>query len=143
MATLNPSGIPLNQTNITGKRTPVVMLTGLRKRYKIDKATQTRTDETEGLTADISARNAVQSVKLPQDAVDEATFTKITDALEAEKVVKVNFGSTASTLRGKFYALISKASGQLVQGISCTASEMNLVSIEEPEVDEFDDVLLD
>lgn len=143
MATLNPSVIPLNQTNITGKRNPVTTLVGLRKRYKIDKVTQTRTDEVEGLTADISARNAVQSVKLPQDAVDEATFTKITEALDAEKVVKVNFGSTASTLRGKYYGLINKASGQLVQGISCTASEMNLVSIEEPELDEFDDVLLD
>ncbi len=138
MPSLTPSGIPLNQTNITGRRNPVVTLNGLRKRNKIDKDTQTRTDELEGFTADICARNAIQSVKLPIDAIDEATFTKITEALSADKVVKINFGATASTLRGKFYALISKSTGQLIQGISCTASEMNLVSIEEPEIDEYD-----
>jgi len=111
----------------------------MRKRYKVDKATQTRTDEVDGLTADILARNGIQSVKLPIDAVDEKTFTEITEALASEKVVKVNFGATASTLRGKFYALINKTTGQLVQGISCTASQMNLVSIEEPESDDFAD----
>lgn len=138
MASLNPSGIPLNQTTITGRRNPVVTLNGLRKRNKIDKDTQTRTDELEGYTADICARNAIQSVKLPVDAVNEETFAKITEALDADKVVKVNFGANASTLRGKFYALISRTTGQLVQGISCTASEMNLVSIDEPEVDEYE-----
>ena len=138
MATLLPSSIPLNQTNITGRRNPVVTLTGLRKRHKIDKATQTRTEDVDGITADIGARNAVQSVKLPVDSVDDETFTKINEALEADKVVKVNFGANASTLRGKFYALINKTTGQLVQGISCTASELNLVSIEEPETDDYE-----
>ena len=138
MATLKPILITLNQTNITGKRNPVVTLDALRKRYRIDKETQMRTDELDGITADIHARGSIQSVKLPLESVDEATFTKITEALEAEKVVKVNFGATASTLRGKYYGLISKVTGQLVQGISCTATEMNLVAIEEPEVDEYD-----
>lgn len=141
MATLIPSSIPLNQTNITGRRNPVVTLTALHKRYKVDKATQTRTDELDGLTGDILARNGIQSVKLPVDAVDEKTFTEITDALASEKVVKINFGTTASTLRGKFYALINKSTGQLVQGISCTAAEMNLVAIEEPEVDDFNEYI--
>lgn len=139
MATLAPSAIALNQTNITGKRNPVVTLSGLRPRYKIDKQTQQRTEELDGYTADILARNSIQSVKLPLEAVSEATYKTITEALDAEKVVKANFGATASTLRGKFYALINKTTGQLVQGISCTATELNLVSIEEPD-DEFDDL---
>ena len=140
MATLIPSSIPLNQTAITGKRNPVLTLNAFRKRYKINKQTQERTDELEGNTADIPARNAVQSVKVSIDAVDESTFNKINEALAADKVVKINFGATASTLRGKFYALINKSTGQLVQGISCTATELNLVAIEEPETDEYDDI---
>lgn len=143
MATLNPSGIPLNQTNITGRRNPVVTLNALHKRYKIDKETQQRTEELDGITADIQARTGIQSVKLPINVVDETTFTQITEALAADKIVKINFGATASTLRGKFYALINKSTGQLVQGISCTATELNLVAIEEPEVDDIDDYEID
>lgn len=143
MATLNPSVIPLNQTNITGRRNPVVTLNSLRKRYKTNKQTQERTDELEGFTADICARNSLQSVKLPIDAVDESTFNKINEALEAEKIVKINFGATASTLRGKYYGLINKSTGLLVQGISCTATELNLVAIEDPEADDIDEYEID
>lgn len=143
MATLNPSGIPLNQTNITGRRNPVVTLNALHKRYKIDKETQQRTEELDGITADIQVRTGIQSVKLPINVIDETTFNQITEALAADKIVKINFGATASTLRGKFYALINKSTGQLVQGISCTATELNLVAIEEPEVDDIDDYEID
>lgn len=144
MGSLNPSEIPLNQTNITGRRKPDVELDALRQRYKIDKETQQRTEELEGYVADIVARNRIQSVKLPLDAVDETTFKQIQEALVAKKVVTVNFGETASTLRGKFYALISKTTGQLISGISCTASVLNVVAINELVDDEFDDdILLD
>jgi len=139
MSTIIPSTIPLTLTNLTGKRSMIVVINGIRKRYKIDKETQQRTDVVDGLTVDMLARNGVQSVKLPVEAVDETTFTQIDEAIKAEKIVKVNFGATASTLRGKFYALINKSTGQLVQGISCTASELNLVSIDEPELDDIDE----
>ena len=143
MSTVNPSGIPLNQTTLTGRRNQTVTVTGIRKRYKIDKETQVRTEELDGFTVDVPMRNGIQSVKLPSEAMDESTFTKIDDALKSEKVVKVNFGTPASTLKGKFYALISKSTGQLMQGISCTATEINLVAVEDPEYADYDDIVLD
>lgn len=133
--------IDLNQTTLTGRRNPVVELDAFRAQYKVDKETRQRTDEQVGYVADIIARNRIQSVKLPLNIVDETTATQITDALKSRKVVKVNFGATASTLRGKCYAMVNN--GQLFSGISCTATEFNLVSIEEPEIDDFDDYAID
>ena len=79
MSTINPSGIPLNQTTLTGRRNQTVTVTGIRKRYKIDKETQVRTEELDGFTVDVPMRNGIQSVKLPSEAMDESTFTKIDD----------------------------------------------------------------
>lgn len=144
MASLDFRDFDLNQTSITGKRNPVVILDALRPRYKIDKEKQQRTDELDGYVADIVARNRIQSVKLPLDALDEKTVAMITESLKANKVVSVNFGENASTLRGKCYALINRSTGQLVSGVSCTATELNVVNITEPELDEFDDdIILD
>ncbi len=141
MPSLTFKDFDLNQTTITGRRNPVVTLDDFRIRYKVDKETKQKTEEADCYVADIVARNRVQSVKLPLDAVNKATATQITDALRFRKVVKINFGTTASTLRGRCYALIN--SGQLISGVSCTASELNLVSIEEPELDDLDDVTID
>lgn len=138
MATLSLRDFTLNQTNITGKRNPVVTLDALKKRYKIDPVTRQRTEELDGYVCDIVARNRVQSVKLPIDAISSSLFDEITEALTANKIVNANFGANGSTLRGKCYALINQQ-GALMSGISCTATEFNLVSIDEPELDDFDD----
>lgn len=141
MPSLSFKDFDLNQTTITGRRNPVVELDAFKIQYKIDPETKQRTTEPDRYIVDIVARNRVQSVKLPLDVVKEATATQITDALKARKIVKVNFGVNASTLRGRCYALISN--GQLVQGVSCTATEFNLVSIDEPEIDDFDDYAIE
>lgn len=137
MASLNFRDFDLNQTSITGRRNPTVTLDAFRQRYKVDKETHERTTELEGYVADIIARNRVQSVKLPLEAISDNTFKQIQTALDSHKIVKVNFGSNASTLRGRCYALLN--GGRILSGISCTASELNLVSIEEPE-DDLDDL---
>jgi len=62
------------------------------------------------------------------------------DALKQQKVVTVNFGNPSS-LRGKCYAMMNN--GVLLQGVSCTATELNIVSIEEPEFEDFDDIIID
>ena len=123
----------LNQTNITGKRNPKVIVDAVSVRYKIDKETQQRTQEVEGMNVDIiAAHSMVQTVKLPLSCKE--TCDKIAEALRSNKIVTVNFG-TPSTLRGKCYAMLR--SGQLFQGVSCTAEEINIVSIED-DVDETD-----
>ncbi len=140
MASLSFRDFDLNQTTITGRRNPTVILDTLRVRYKMDAETQQRTDVPDGYVADILVRNRLQSVKLPLEAVSDVTFKKIDDALINHKIVKVNFGENASTLRGRCYALMS--GNRLLSGISCTATELNVVSIEDV-VDELDDLDLD
>lgn len=140
MPSLSFKDIELNQTTITGRRNPVVVLDSFRIRRKVDKETNQYTDEVDGYVADIVARNRIQSVKLPLDAVDDATVNQIQQAIESHKVVKINFGASASTLRGRCYALLN--AGRILSGVSCTATELNVVSVEEPD-DDFVDIDLD
>lgn len=144
MASLSFKDFDMPQTCITGCRKTTVTLDDFRPRYKIDAETKEKTEEIDCYVADIVARNRIQSVKLPKDSVKPEVVEQITTALKAKKVVTINFGATASTLRGKCYALINRTTGQLVSGVSCTASELNVVSINEPEIDDFDDdIILD
>lgn len=138
MASLRVNEIPLNQTNITGRRNPNVTVDAVRMRNKIDPETRQRTDEIEGTVVDIVARGKIQSVKLPIET--KATVEKIAEALKEHKIVTVNFGEKASTLVGKCYAMLNN--GQLLQGVSCTATELNIVNIEEPEFEDFDDIIM-
>lgn len=141
MASLSFKDFDLNQTCITGRRNPVVTLDAIRIRYKTDPVTKQKTDEVDSVIADIIARNRIQSVKLPYEAVPTELYEQIENALKAHKVVKVNFGTNASTMRGRCYAL--QNNGSLISGISCSATQFNLVSIEEPEMDEYDDIDID
>lgn len=140
MPSLSFRDFDLNQTSITGRRNPIVTIDAFHFRYKMDKETHQRTDEIEGYTVDILARNRLQSVKIPFDSISNAVAQQIQDALRDHKIVKINFGATASTLRGRCYAMLNN--GQLISGISCTATELNIVSIEDS-VDELDDIDLD
>ena len=141
MASLSFKDFDLNQTCITGRRNPVVTLDAIRIRYKTDPVTKQKTDEVDSVVVDIIARNRIQSVKLPLEAVPTELYEQIENALKAHKVVKANFGTNASTMRGRCYAL--QNNGSIISGISCTATQFNLVSIEEPEMDEYDDVDID
>lgn len=138
MASISFRDFELNQTTITGKRNPNVTVDAVRMRNKIDPETRQRTDEIEGTVVDIVARGKIQSVKLPLDT--KATVEKIAEALKEHKIVTVNFGETASTLRGRCYAMYQN--NQMIQGISCTATELNIVGIEDQEVEDFDDIIL-
>ena len=140
MASLTFKDFDLNQTCITGRRKPNVTLDDFRPRYKVDAETKEKKEEIDCYVADIVARNRIQSVKIPTDAVKPEVVEQITTAIKANKVVTINFGTTASTLRGKCYALINRSTGQLISGVSCTASELNVVAISEPEIDDFDDI---
>jgi hypothetical protein len=134
MATLLLRDISLNQTAITGKRNPNVIVTDTRTRYKIDPDTSTRTNDVEGYSVDIIAvHGKPQTVKLPLDT--KTTVEKIEAALKNNQIVTVEFG-TPSTLRCKPYAMYRN--NQIMSGLSCTADIINIVKIED-ELDDFDD----
>ena len=129
MSSISFRDFTLNQTAITGKRNPKVLVTETRPRYKINPETRQRTDQLEGYTVDIIARmGKSQSVKLGLDC--EKTIQEINDNLKQSKLVYVNFG-TPSTLRGKCYAMISD--GQILSGVSCVATDLNIADIQEQE----------
>lgn len=139
MASINFQDFEISQATITGKKNPVVQILGARLRYKVNPETRQRTEELEGCAVDIAARYKLQTVKLP--LATKTTVEEIITALENKKIVTANFGKTASTLRGKCYALIN--GGQLIQGVSATATEINIVSIDEPETEDFEDMDVD
>lgn len=138
--TLELRNINLNQTNITGRRNPVVQVIETRTRYKIDPQTRQRTDELDGFTVTIlAALSRPQDVKVPIET--ENVIKQIDDALRDEKQVFVTFGTPSSTLRGKPYAMIN-SSGKLVSGISCTATEIQISRIED-NIDDFDEIIIE
>lgn len=140
MSSISFQDFTLNQTAITGKRNTVVNVVAVRPRYKIDNETRQRTDIVEAFTADIvAAHGKTQSIKLPLDT--EPVIKQISDALKDNKIVSASFGEPSS-LRGKCYAMLDRNSNQLIQGVSCTASEIQLVKIEDPE-DDFDDLIIE
>lgn len=135
MANISFRDFSLSQTTITGRRTPNVTVDAVHIRYKRDENNQ-QTTETDGVNVDIIAsRGKTQTVKLPLSCKE--TTDKITDALKEGKVVTVNFGEKASTLRGTCYAMLRD--GVVISGVSCKAEEINIVKIENL----LDDDLLD
>lgn len=141
MPTISIRDLVLNQTTVMGKRNPNLVVDKVRLKHKVDPATKQRTAELDCILMDVrTARAQIQTVKIPLEL--QETADKVAEALKAEKVVTINFGNPNSTLRGKPYALIN-AQGQLMDGVSCTATELNIVSIKEPEFDEFGDVDFD
>lgn len=141
MSSIPLNSFTLNQTTILGRRVSTVTVVGARTRFKIDPDTRKRLEnEIEGYSVDIiGALGHAQTVKLNIDAQD--TVKSIVDALREGKVVTANFGEP-STLRGKCYAMLN-ANGQLISGVSCTASEINIVKLENPDFDDFmyDDII--
>lgn len=140
MASISFRDFTLNQTNITGRRNPVVTVVETRPRYKIDPQTRQRTDILDGFNIDIiAALGKAQTVKVGLEC--EETIKKISEALkENNKIVSIDFG-TPSTLRGKCYAMMNN--GQLLSGVSATASEVNIVKVEEQEYDDLSDLIVE
>ena len=125
MATISMRDIVLNQTAITGKRRPTVQVVNAKLRRKMDAETNQLTDEVDTCIIDILAlKGQPQSVKLPASFASK--IAEIQTAIEAGKLVTANFGEL-STLKGKPYALLNN--GRLMSGVSCTATEFNIVSI--------------
>lgn len=131
--------VTLNQTNILGRRSTVAQVIDTRPRYKIDPQTRQRTEQLDGYTVTIlAAHSKPQDVKLPLEV--EEVIKKIDEEIHQNgKQIFVSFGSPTSSLHGKFYAMMNN--GQLVSGLSCTATDISIAKIEEQQEDiiDFDD----
>lgn len=113
------------------KSDKTVDVESVRERKAIDPTTRKPTDTIEGYTLNFfGVSGGVQSLKLPLDV--RPTVEQINSALQRGAIVKVNFGSP-STLQAKFYAMMSD--GQLIQGITASASVVEVVEIIEQDED--------
>lgn len=137
MSTINCKLVTLRMGNLAPRISDkTVEVESVRPRYKIDSETKKSTGQIEGYNLDFfGVKGGVQTVKLPLDVKEK--IAKIDDALKTEKNVSVNFGNPC-TLRARFYAMIKN--GVLIQGITATASTLEIVSIDEPDFDDFDDI---
>lgn len=138
MASVAVRNLLLSQTTVLGTKKSAVVCTGVLERKKRDPETRQVLDELEGYACNVlSGRGETQTVKLPIDCKDE--IVKIREALADDKIVKISF----TKFVGRFWAMIDNDSGRIAQGVSANASGVQLVSVEEPEQDDFmDDIEL-
>jgi hypothetical protein len=134
MSTVNPRNIKLSQTATLGTKAKSVTVNGVATRFKRDPATNLPTEELEGYAVNIlSARGETQTVKLPITTAEQ--IEQIRAALSEDKVVKVEL----SGFVGKFYSMVDRQSGRLMQGITANATDIKITSIEDLSEDYFDD----
>ena len=138
MASINPKFITLKLCNIAPKssdKTVTVQSVSVRPQY--DKRTHKPIpDSIDGYNLTFYAlRSGSQTVKLPKDV--EPQIKKIKEALDHDAFVSVSFG-TPSTFRARFYAM--ESGGRVIQGITANAEKLEIVSIEQPDLDDLDDL---
>lgn len=133
MASVNVKRVTLSQTAIFSSKKTDLLVSQVVDRFKRDPQTRQVTEEPDGfnLTVLSPSTGEPQTVKLPLELKEEVE--KVRAALLADNVVRVSFNGT---MRGKFWAMVSD--GRLNQGISATATDMTVVSIEVPDEDYLD-----
>jgi hypothetical protein len=132
--TVNTRNVSLSQTCVLGSKKPDVSVSSVGERYKIDPTTRQRTDVLDGYYVNVySSRGEVQTVKLGVNVADK--IEEIKKAVEQNKVVQVNFNKT---FKAKFYAMIIDS--RLMQGISASATDIQIVSVEDAVFDDFDTI---
>ena len=131
MASVNVRRILLPQTTIFGSKKQDLLVSQVADRYKRDPETKETTTEKDGFNITVLSPTTgePQTVKLPLTVEQE--IAKVSKALAEENIVKVSFNGT---MRGKFWAMMND--GRLQQGISATATELQVVSIEVPNEDD-------
>lgn len=137
MATLNTRNIILNQTALFNSKKAELDVVSAGSTFRRDKVTNEPTDEVTGFWVNVRSPKTgeVQTVKIPTE--QEENVNKIKNALQQDKLVKVSFNGT---LRAKFWAMM--LDGQLKSGITASANDCEIISIEDP-ADEFDDDFID
>ena len=132
MSSILPKYVRLGLPNLAPRKSDkTVDVESVRERKAIDPTTRKPTDTLDGYTLNfLGVSGGVQSVKLPLEL--KPVVEQINTALQRGAIVKVNFGSP-STLQAKFYAMMSD--GQLIQGITASATTVEIVEIIEQEDD--------
>lgn len=126
MASLSVRNILLSQTGAFGSKKPDLTVASVVERFKRDPETHQPTTELEGFNINvISPRTGeVQTVKFGLEVKEN--YEKIRDGLAHDMIVKVNFNGT---FRARFYAMAGE-NGKINQGLSATATELQIVSVE-------------
>lgn len=132
MSSILPKYVRLGLANLAPRKSDkTVDVESVRERKAIDPTTRKPSDTLDGYTLNFfGVSGGIQSVKLPIEL--KPVVEQINNALQRGAIVKANFGSP-STLQAKFYAMLSD--GQLIQGITASATTVEIVEIIEQEDD--------
>ena len=138
MSSINPKFINLKLCNIAQKpsdKTVTVANVSVRPKYD-NTSGKSIPDSIDGYNLTFyGLRSAPQTVKLPQEV--EPEIKRIKNAFEKDAIISVSFG-TPSTLRARFYAMLTPQG--LKSGITANAEKLEIVSIEQPDLDDLDDL---
>ena len=135
MASVNVRNVTLSQTTVLGSKKSEAVCTAVQTRFKRDSESHQPTDEIEGYAANVlSSRGETQTVKLPESVKEE--IDRIKDALAQDKVVKVTF----TGFKGRFWGMMNPLTERVNLGISVTATDIKVASIEDPLEEDFDEI---
>ena len=138
MASVIPKFVTLKLSNVGPKPSDkAVIVESVSIRPEYDKTSRKAIpDSVDGFNLTFFAlRSGSQTVKLPKEV--EPQIKKIQEALAQDAIVSVSFG-TPSTFRARFYAM--ESGGRVIQGITANAEKLEIVSIEQPDLDDLDDL---
>ena len=140
MSTVILKNIQLRMANLAAKPSDkTVEVDSVSTQYKFDKETKERTDEITGYSLDFyGVKGGIQTVKLP--VACKGVIEQIKRHLDECSVVRVNFGNP-STFLAHPYAMLDKQTQELRAGVTATAKEVVVVSVDAPDV--FDDEFIE
>ena len=138
MGSVNPRGITLSPTSTFGTKKQDLIVAQVGIRYKRDPETKQATEDIDGYNINVlnPRTGEVQTVKLPRET--ESQIDKIKKALNENQTVLVSF---KGTFKGRFWAMLGD-NGRVNMGISATASELEIISIEDYSDDFMDDDII-
>lgn len=138
MSSVNPRGVTLSQTSAFGSKKQELTATQIGIRYKRDPETKQATTEIDGYNLNVlSPRTGeVQTVKLPPTVADK--YELIQSALKSSQTVIVSFNGT---FKAKFWAMKDERNN-INMGLSATATELSIISIEDLQDDFMDDEII-
>lgn len=128
------SSIRLSSINLFGAREQdaVLIVLGTSARYEYD-ATNKRTDVVAGYNVEVITNKGTTLVKLPLSVND--TVNNIKQYLNEHKIVRVSFVNVV----GRAYAMLSN--GTIKSGISITANDIKIISVDDDIISDENEVI--
>ena len=136
MSSILPRHVNLRLSNLSPKPSAKgVEVDSVRTRYVLDENGKPTSQVDQFVLDFIAIKSNIQSVKIPYNPETEAKIKRIADALKADSSIFVNF----TNFKARFYCM--KRGDEIIQGITASADDVEIISIDAPELDDFDTII--